>query len=91
MPRYIDADVLLQTDLTHTWNDITDQPIFEHIIEQAPTADVVEVVRCRDCKFLETIECPITGVELLVCRHGLLNRVVEKEHFCSYGERREQG
>ena len=25
------------------WNDITDQPIFEYIIEQAPTADVAPV------------------------------------------------
>ena len=43
MPRYIDADPLMQEDFSQMWNDVADQPIFEHIIEQTPTADVVEV------------------------------------------------
>lgn len=60
-------------------------------LKEMPAADVVEVVRCRECKYGETITCPITGVELFICRHGLFNRAVEKDHFCSYGERRERG
>jgi hypothetical protein len=47
MARYIDADALTREDFTQMWNDITDQPIFEHIIEQTPTADVVEVKHGR--------------------------------------------
>lgn len=43
MARYIDADALMQEDLLELWNDGTDQPIFEYIIEKTPTADVVEV------------------------------------------------
>ena len=43
MPRYIDADPLMQEDFSQMWNDVADQPIFEHIIEQTPTADVVEI------------------------------------------------
>lgn len=60
-------------------------------LKEMPAADVVEVVRCRECKYGETITCPITGVELLICRHGCVNRAVEKDYFCSYGMRREQG
>lgn len=64
---------------------------FRRAVESCPTADVVEVVRCRDCKYGEPKTCPITGVELLICRHRCVNSAVEKDHFCSYGERREQG
>jgi hypothetical protein len=65
--------------------------VFRRAVECCPAADVVEVVRCRDCKYIEPKTCPITGVELLICRHGCVNIAVEKDHFCSYGERREQG
>lgn len=50
-------------------------------IENAPTADVVEVVRCRDCiSFHPKTDnlkrhCNLTGIE------------VEEDDFCSYGER----
>jgi hypothetical protein len=77
--RYAEVELRMQGDL------------FRRAVESCPTADVVEVVRCRDCKYGETSTCPITGVELFICRHGHLNRAVEKDHFCSYGERREQG
>ena len=53
------------------------------IIEQAPTVEAVEVVRCLDCKYREWFEptgsyyCDLTGV------------CVKGEHFCSYGERKD--
>lgn len=47
MARYIDADALMRQNLTFIWNDITDQPIFEYIIEHTPTAYVKEVKRGR--------------------------------------------
>ena len=50
--------------------DITD---FQQIIDDTPTADVVEVVRCKDCSF---------HGDYVHCEHmGLWG-------FCSYGERR---
>lgn len=74
---------------------IDDKSFFPAIVASAlkemPAADVVEVVRCRDCKYGETYTCPITGLELLICRHGCVNRAVEKDYFCSYGERSERG
>lgn len=90
--RYIDADTLMQEDFSQMWNDITDQSIFEHIIEQTPTAEVIEVVRCKDCKLRETSGCPMyreeysewdddgyTEVDLIV------TDLTEDEGFCHCG------
>ena len=47
------------------------------LISAIPTADVVEVVRCKDCKHLyQDNECPL----------GLWFVHTEND-FCSYGER----
>jgi hypothetical protein len=63
-------------------------------IENAPTADVVEVVRCKDCKYYTDT---ITETR---CDHPELDYDVEcydqwintkPTDFCSYGERKEQG
>ena len=55
-------------------------------IEELPTADVVEVVRCKDC-------VNYCGFEH--CKNGICDKdVVSKKavypnDYCSYGERRE--
>ena len=53
-------------------------------IEDAPTADVVEVVRCKDCKHMRKTmsRCyclPVYG----------LKQITDTDAFCSYGERRD--
>jgi hypothetical protein len=60
---------------------------------KSPTADVVEVVRCEDCKYChhraipnnERYECEYFG-----CSDEAVD-YVEPTHYCSYGERREDG
>ena len=47
-------------------------------IEQQPTADAVEVVRCKDCKYLHRMVCP----------YGI-RRTPRGNDYCSYGKRRE--
>lgn len=57
------------------------------IIQNAPTVDAVEVVRCKDCKnryynhFQGEFCCEAwaDGYDTIVCEDG----------FCSYGERKE--
>lgn len=49
-----------------------------------PTADVVEVVRCKDCK--ESEICPDT---LLWCNQ--FERLVPPNGFCHCGERKDDG
>lgn len=51
-------------------------------IQEAPTVDAVEVVRCKDCK----LRCPES---ISVYRHcALSGMMVDDDDFCSYGERR---
>ncbi len=92
--EYIERDAVLEdidSAMTNKGLGYVVGQFMKLYIKRQPAADVVEVVRCRDCKYGETSTCPITGVELFICRHGHLNRAVEKDHFCSYGERRERG
>ena len=49
-------------------------------INKQPTADVVEVVRCKDCKH--------SNDDGTICRYSI-GRTVEPIHFCSYGERKD--
>ena len=51
-----------------------------NVIKSAPTADVVEVVRCKDCAIPHN---RFTGCPTL---NGL---IPPENHFCSFGERKE--
>lgn len=50
------------------------------------TSDVVPVVRCKDCEF--ALSHP-DNAEKLVCSKGINWRGVEPNHYCSYGERKD--
>ena len=54
---------------------------FLRMIYDAPTVDVVEVVRCKDCK-----ECFTRANGTNYCRRT--GRYASADDFCSYGERR---
>lgn len=53
-------------------------------INEAPTADVVEVVRCKDCEYWEN------GKDYEpYCNHfGNMMTDTKADDFCSYGERK---
>lgn len=60
--------------------------VIRETIENAPAADVVEVVRCGDCEYFTE------GMAVGMCK-----RVEDKpiipipfDHFCSFGRRREE-
>lgn len=57
-------------------------------VENIPAADVVEVVRCKDCKYYGWEQEPCHGRVERFCKlhKGLV--AVNKETFCSYGERK---
>ena len=52
-------------------------------VSNVPSADVAEVVRCKDCKYnpksLGWVACPMTGANTR-----------KDGDYCSYGEREEQ-
>ena len=105
MPRYIDANMLL-TDLgdePEVWTDSeceiqarNDYRDFKSFIQNAPTADVVEVVRCENCKWSRernAYERIILVEGVLICTKSEATADgsggVWSNHFCSYGERKE--
>ena len=54
------------------------------IVESVPAADVVPVVRCRDCVYDDTIECPLCYIEkktLTWINH-------DGDFFCAKGKRK---
>lgn len=90
MPRYIDADNILYKDLSEgrgvCW--VT----FRDWIKEMPTADVVEVVRCKDCKHYKR-NIPCVGGHYNGCDEWIDEGnpiTVYDNDFCSYGERAEQ-
>ena len=89
MSRYIDADKLIN-DLDY---DVSCYPggndksyiqvcDFKSMIHGQPTADVVEVVRCKDCKGYNTHDC---AEGFGWCEAFGLGKT--DDQFCSYGER----
>ena len=67
------------------------------IINEQAAADVVEVVRCKDCKYWERylaigFESIRTdgSCKRLWAYHDAERCMTEENHFCSYGERKEE-
>jgi hypothetical protein len=81
MARYIDADKI---DYTVTVVGMDENAgyravAFESDIDEIPTADVVEVVRCKDCRHKNPN-----------CNKCLRDNLWhDSDDFCSYGERKE--
>lgn len=93
MRRYIDADAVLELiqEEFHKTDVNGEEQIgvlkCHRIVREAPTADVVEVVRCKDCIHRE--ETSLKEIPKEVCWCGKLGSMAHDKHFCSYGERRE--
>lgn len=95
MSRYVDADKIishLNDNIEECQDpDIYSQPVAygtylglkysKSLVETAETADVVQVVRCKDCVVPHNrwTGCPILN--------GL---VTSPDFYCSYGERRNE-
>ncbi len=70
--------------------DVAMQQLEEHGIPFGGEADdVVNVVRCKDCKYTEMI-VDIIGNPQLYCRHHRYYPNVDFDDFCSWGKRKEQ-
>ena len=68
--------------VTWTRKDVVNE--FVKQIQAEPKADVVEVVRCKDCKHFGTDTFNRT-----VCVRDFQIICVKDNDFCSYGERKE--
>ena len=96
MPRYIDADCLIQEieywrdKIVDTYgkNDEYANCLAEVMmkIDDAPTADVVEVVRCKDCKYYNRLHHYCDGIGYWFGEEDAWS----DNGFCYKGERREE-
>ena len=85
MAEYIDREALIKTIRAEYCGDCdcgtyyTTCYMYDGLcyIEDAPAADVVEVVRCKDCKHWDFGDC-------------YRQELTRPDDFCSYGERKEQ-
>ena len=59
----------------------------DEYLQNAPTVDAVEVVRCKDCK--KWLKVEPSGTNCRVCAVTTRSRL--PFDFCSYGERRNDG
>lgn len=94
--KYIDRDTLIndfESDLIiRMFDNLKGTPRPKTIdiadvikrIEEFPIEDVVEVVRCKDCKYSNTISCP-TYIDNL---NGDDTQILSGNDYCSRGERR---
>lgn len=92
MSRYIDADKLIGMIEAKADTLIQGKEAFQYIakwIELLPKADVVEVVRCKECKHYNGEFCG----EIYYIMDGYYNggfEIKKPNDFCSYGERKGQ-
>ena len=65
---------------------------FEQIVSQMPTANVVEVVRCKDCKRCYEKRTKLNNQLMRFCMRIDGNEYqVNANDFCSYGTPKERG
>lgn len=79
--RLIDADALME----EIFDELSDGEVLYSIppdrIDDAPTVDAVEVVRCKDCKRYRG-----TNYGFMVC--GKFDVISCEDDFCVWGERK---
>ena len=93
--EYIERGALIEfvkQNTPHIDGDTTMQCV-ERAMKAAPAADVVEVVRCKDCihsvPLLDRLMCNRNAHKSENGWFGL--RATADKHFCSYGERKDNG
>lgn len=89
MKRLIDADALSEK-LCETTIFIKDGEVFQRMINDAPTVDAVEVVKCKDCKFYtDAGTIPNKSCCGFCTKLGAVSYYgVDATDFCSFAERR---
>lgn len=94
MARYIDADLIPYVE---SENGVLDDFAYRYDINEIPSADVIEVVRCKDCRHSKKISktkppfkyykdnCVMCTCEDTI---GDEPMVYLDTHYCGYGETR---
>ena len=84
MPEFIEREALRDEILNDPTFDNDTINYYLDVVDSQPSADVVEVVRCKDCKHNPNLNTQTKG--MFWCRK--FRNEVNPYDFCSYGERR---
>ena len=84
MPKYIECETLISA-LESEFEDNENCRLF---VSEIPTADVFEVVRCKDCEFVKSTKIKLNGKDLRNC--DLYKRPCFDNDFCSRGVLKER-
>lgn len=84
MGEYIKRDTAIRAVMAAKWVDGSDGAMAMEIVASPPAADVVPVVRCKDCENAQN-ECG----GMIICR--VYKHIMFLHNFCSYGKRKGGG
>ena len=84
MAEYMEREALLKRLCNDDPANMEDY--YYNAIKNAPTVDVVEVVRCKDCKHLKNDTKYCKTHNKYYCE--LEDTIKGKNHYCAYGERK---
>lgn len=90
--EYVERSEAKRIILENEWKNPVVPNVVNMILDRVPAADVVEVVRCKDCKhwyhetagMIEHYECSV------FCDCYGRGYLTGADDFCSYGERKKQ-
>lgn len=89
MARYIDADIAKQ-EFNVGFGGVSHAVIANQIIDSVPTADVVEVVRCKDCAHYQGIKGFVYDGKH--AKHCVWHSALRYDNdYCSDGMRKKEG
>ena len=83
MERYIEISKLPNFEVTLSDGKKYVLLPFEHLYD-IPAADVVEVIRCKDCEYHHWEQEPCHGKTIHKC--SILNAEVFKDFYCYHGK-----
>ena len=84
MAEYIKRDTAIRAVMAAKWVDGSDGAMAMEIVASPPAADVVPVVRCKNCENAQN-ECG----GMIICR--VYKHIMCLHDFCSYGKSKDGG
>ena len=87
--EYVERESLLkEAESRIMWNHQAAGVAVYEAIQEAPAADVVEVVRCEKCTYWEIVD--VCKGRCNGIKNGLEREYTDEDDYCSYGERKEE-
>ena len=86
MAEYIDRKTVVDIIRTADFWETEDMEVAITCVEQTPTADVLDVVRCKDCLWSRKVDDREPKYSCVnICRYGC-TQWLGSDDYCSYGE-----